>query len=94
MLVAFTSVYSQNIKVKGHIVEGNNEALTELTGVSVVLYRTDSSYVSGAVSDQKGNFILDKITSGDYYLNISYLGFETQNVTLKNLSGDVDLGVI
>ena len=62
MLIAFTSIYSQNIKVKGHIVEGNNEALTELTGVSVVLYRTDSSYVSGAVSGQKGNFLLDKIT--------------------------------
>ena len=94
MCIAFTSVYSQNIKVKGRIVEVDNEALTELTGVSVVLYRADSSYVSGVVSDQKGNFLIEKIDPEDYYLNISYIGFETQNVELKNLTGDIDLGVI
>ena len=94
MFAAFTSVYSQNIKIKGSIIEGNNEALTELTGVSINLHLMDSSYVSGVVSDQQGRFLLEKIKPGDYYLNISYLGFETQNVALKNLTGDVDLGVI
>ena len=94
MCIAFTSVYSQNIKIKGSIVENSNEVLTELTGVSINLHLMDSSYVSGVVSDQQGRFLLEKIRPGDYYLNISYIGFETQNVALKNLTGDVDLGVI
>lgn len=90
----FTNVYSQHIKVKGCVVENNNQELTELTGVSVSLYRMDSVYVSGIVSDQKGYFLLTKITSGDYYLNVSYIGYKTQHVMLKNLSGDIDLGVV
>jgi hypothetical protein len=94
MCIASTGVYSQNLKIKGHVVEDNDPLLAGMTGVFITLHRMDSTYVSGAVSDRKGDFSLAKINPGDYYLSISYIGYEQQFITLKNLREDVDLGII
>lgn len=94
MSMIFTNVYSQHLKIKGRVVENVNQVLTELIGVSVSLHRGDSMYVTGVVSDLNGDFLLAKIASGDYYLSISYIGYEPQFIALKNLTTDIDLDVI
>jgi hypothetical protein len=38
----------------------------------------DSSFVSGTVTNEEGRFTLSKIKSGNYYLEVSYIGFKKQ----------------
>ena len=63
---------------------------------SVVLFRTtDSSIVSGSISDTKGRFVLNNLAAGKYYLKIQFIGYE--NIVIPGLSvsaklADIKLG--
>ena len=68
--------------------------------VSVALFRAaDSSLVTGTISTTDGQFKIEKIATGDYYLKITFLGFEnlqTGKISLiekamQNQLGDIKL---
>ncbi len=68
--------------------------------VSVALFRAiDSSLVTGTISNTDGQFKIEKIATGDYYLKITFLGFEnlqTGKISLnekamQNQLGDIKL---
>ena len=48
---------------------------------TVALYSTlDSKLVTGTISNENGQFIIDKISSGDYYLTISFMGYHEYTI--------------
>ena len=82
-------------KISGQIIDDKNK-IVEFASVTL-LKAKDSTLVKGALSDQNGSFEFEKISSGDYLVNISQMGYkkfytpqfsldsENPNVKLSNL---------
>ncbi|MEM9143114.1 MAG: outer membrane beta-barrel protein, partial [Bacteroidota bacterium] len=63
-------------QITGKIVDG--ATLENLEYATAALYhRTDSTLVTGVVTDSLGVFTLKKIRQGNYYLELSFLGYST-----------------
>jgi hypothetical protein len=89
-IIAFSSTAFAQNKITGTIIEEANGK--GIPFVNVGLFRqTDSVFVSGAASDDKGKFELQAVPNGDYRLQVSAIGFQTfeQDLTVK---GNQDLG--
>jgi ferric enterobactin receptor len=84
-----------NSKVFGYII---NEAVSKAVEyASVALYnKATKKPVDGTMADEKGKFSMNKVAPGQYYLMISFIGFENKTVDSITVekSKDVDLGVI
>ncbi|MBI4645424.1 MAG: carboxypeptidase-like regulatory domain-containing protein, partial [Bacteroidia bacterium] len=65
---------------------------------NVILYRLkDSSIVTGAIADEKGNFTLSKLPYGKFYLEIHFIGYEKKfipEILLTPRQKDILLGII
>lgn len=95
LLVFFTLtgcwVHAQNaVDVTGIVQEENG---SPVPFANVALYSADSTLVSGAVSDESGNF---RITAkpGRHYLQVSFLSFEKKSLPLDVTTQPIALGVI
>lgn len=60
----------------------------------VLLSLLDSAFVSGATSDDKGNFALKDLSARSYLLQVSYIGYQPQSILLENLDRKINLGDI
>jgi iron complex outermembrane recepter protein len=72
----FPAAYSQSSagRVTGSI-RSEDSKPTEFA--NVVLYRLpDSTFVKGAISDDRGSFEIDNISEGSYFFKISAIGFQ------------------
>ena len=92
LLMTTVSVFSQQITLKGKIVDEKTDELLEF--VVLRLLKPDSSFVRGSNSDQNGEFVLSNIESGDYLLSASLIGYRNSIIKLNNLSVSVDLDKI
>ena len=84
-----------NVTISGIVKDKNSKA--NLPFVHVVLKtEKDSSFISGTVSNEEGRFSISKIKSGNYYLEVSYIGYKTTKKTLfiGNLSEYLDIKTI
>ncbi len=91
LLLNCTNAFSQTVMIRGKIINAEN---SPLEGVNVALQTMDSTFVSGGVTDAKGNFAIKNITPGNYYLNMSFVGYKPERLLIKNLSKDQSLGDI
>ncbi|OAV46139.1 TonB-dependent receptor domain-containing protein [Lewinella sp. 4G2] len=69
-------------KISGQLID---EATTEPIGfANVIVYTvTTDSMVSGTTTDFDGKFALDNIPLGDYRLEMSFIGYDTENRELE-----------
>ena len=81
------SAIAQNV-VKGVVVDSNTE--NPLKGVSVKILNTTKKQETGA----DGIFTLSQVPNGSYLLEITFVGYETQNFPLELNGKTVDLGTI
>ena len=53
---------------------------------SVVLYGTDRKIITGTITDDRGEFTLQKIAEGKYILEASFIGYQTRSseITVGN----------
>jgi outer membrane receptor protein involved in Fe transport len=59
--------------------------------------KSDSSFITGVSSDVQGEFELSNISDGEYYLKISFVGYNTKfvpNLNLSNRTQKIELGKI
>ena len=70
--------------IKG-LLQGTEQ--TALPYASVRLLRTDSTFVSGTVTDSLGCYRLNQVSSNDYLLAFSTIGYKPQiiSVTVSNV---------
>lgn len=70
------SLYAQtSFHIQGRVMDENEQSLGFAT---IALYReSDSTFISGTVSDQEGYFSLFHSDTGIYNLQLSFVGFET-----------------
>ncbi len=80
----FSILTAQDLEVKGTIVSAEDDM--PLPGVSVIVSGTSN----GAATDFDGNFVLNGVAKGDV-LNVSYLGYLPQNITVKD---DLSLRIV
>lgn len=67
--------------VKGIVKDSKEQSVT---GASVIVkFRTDSLFHKGGTTDEKGLFAIEGLVSGDYVLEISFLGYSNHSQDLK-----------
>ena len=79
LLLIFTISFgfAQN-SIKGKIVDTQNESLPY---ANVILYKIgEESNPKGTVSDENGNYRFENISSANYKIEVSMLGFETKKI--------------
>ena len=82
--------------IKGRVVDGETSHAVEY--VTVAAYKkTGSKFITGTVTDANGEFLLKNIEAGNYFIQISFMGY--QKLTIPDLSINmeqptIDLGTI
>ena len=86
--------------INGRVLDASTNQPMEY--VNVALFRiADSSLITGTISTADGQFKLEKVATGEYYLRVSFLGFDdlhtgkisVSNKSLQNNIGDIKLAV-
>ena len=77
--------------IKGAVKDSKEQSIT---GASVVIRsKSDSLYYKGETTDGEGQFTIEGLKSGNYGLEISFLGYSNYYQDLK-LDKTTDLGII
>ena len=85
LFLAITFGFAQN-NIKGKIVDNQNQPLPY---ANVILYKIgEENNPKGTISNDNGLYNFQNITSGDYRMEVSMLGFETQKIKRFQLSSD------
>lgn len=97
VLVASTilSLFAQEATIRGIVMDStSNEAII---GASVLLTtQSDSTLVGFDITTDKGGFKIEKVPAGDYFLQVTYVGYRNyiQYVTVGNTGQDMALPAI
>lgn len=78
LLLILTGVFSSEAQntISGSIKESNNRVLEF---ANVVLYKANTKeVVTGAISNEEGIYLFEDVANGNYYLEVSTLGFKTK----------------
>lgn len=95
-LFIFSISYAQtNVTVSGIIKDKNTKSVLPFVNV-VLKTEKDSNFVSGTVTNEEGRFSLSKIKSGNYYIEVSFIGYKTtkQSLFVGNLTEYLDIKTI
>jgi len=97
LILSSTTIRAQNGKVtiSGLLKDSENKSVLPFVNVTLTMAK-DSSLVAGTISSDDGRFKLEGISSGNYILSCSYVGYQakTREVLAGQLSSFLDLGVI
>ncbi|MCC8187027.1 MAG: carboxypeptidase-like regulatory domain-containing protein [Bacteroides sp.] len=83
---------AQNFRIRGTVSETGQDV--PIPYANIVLQFPDSTFVNGATSNTKGEFVLSRIPSGNYRLIVSCMGYEPTLIVLDNLSRNIEIGQI
>lgn len=84
----------QNINIIGRIVTRVDNLIEPIGFATVTLMKNDSTIIAGAACDGDGNFLVSKIQKGDYILSVSFMGYKSLKIELKNITGLINLNDI
>ena len=74
LIVSFCGMAQGNVTISGIIKDKSTHEV--LPFVSVVLKsEKDEAFVSGTVSNEEGRFVIGGVKGGDYFLELSYVGY-------------------
>ena len=85
------ATFAQALQLKGHILTATKQPIEF---ANVILRKSDSTFVTGEMTDMKGKFSMEHLEKGIYNLQISSLGYQTKNLEIRDFNKDVDLGNI
>lgn len=82
--------------VKGRLIDAVSNQPIEY-GTVALMHVRDSAVVSGTITDAKGNFKVEQIPNGRYFVRIQFIGYETltvNDVAIRPVEHDINLGTI
>ena len=82
---------AQNLNVSGRIIDNEGKALS---GASISIFDKDSILIKSMVTDSIGFFQIEKLESSNYFLNASFIGYQTTTVYINIMSNNVNMGDI
>lgn len=83
-VVTSSFAFAQSGSVTGTITDTNG---IPLPGVNVLIQNT----TKGSVTDFDGNYTIGDVENGTYTIEVSYVGFKTQEIALTVDGSDVEL---
>ncbi|MBR2104280.1 MAG: carboxypeptidase-like regulatory domain-containing protein, partial [Bacteroidales bacterium] len=87
------SALAQEREISGVVIDSDSKE--PAYQATVRLLKTDSTLVTGAISDERGSFKLNAPADGDYIVKITSIGYEAWNKSIKvQLGNNVFLGKI
>ena len=95
-LIIFSISNAQtSVTLSGIVKDKQSKAILPFVNV-VLKTEKDSTFVSGTVTDEEGRFSISKINSGNYYIEVSFVGYNThqQALFVGNLSNFLDVQTI
>ncbi len=96
ILTCTNIAFAQKGKITGKIVDATNN--TPVDYATIGLYPQGSKQpVSGATSDDKGNFMLTNIKNGEYHLSVNFIGYQqydADHIVVKDDQKVITLGTI
>ncbi len=85
-LITFFTGLSQSLptkgvcKIKGRILDSITKQPIDYATVSVFLNGT-TTVAGGIISDEKGQFTVDNLAPGEYYIKCDFMGYSTRTIT-------------
>ncbi|MFO7668135.1 MAG: TonB-dependent receptor, partial [Bacteroidales bacterium] len=81
--------------ISGKVVDKSTSEVLPFSSVSLT-NKTDNSFVSGTITDEKGIFILKQLNSGNYLITVTFVGFQsfTKEILIGTLNNNYDIGKI
>jgi len=81
------ALFSQDATLEGQVVDVDN---SPISFVNVLLYeKAGAQALSGAVTDDAGNFTISELKDQDYYVEFSMVGFSTVSKTINPSSSSI-----
>ena len=74
-LMPFMFLNAQNSGITGNVTDATNNDPLEYANIAIY-NAADSTLVNGGVTSDKGEFKIDKLSAGSYYIKIHFLGYE------------------
>lgn len=87
---------SEKSVIKGKVVEKDSKAPMEYANISIY-NSTDSVLVTGGITNPEGEFTIEKLNNGTYYVEANFIGFNKTRINNIKVSSDkksIDLGTI
>lgn len=81
-------------KVTGKAIDADTKQPVEYANIAI--FKLDSSLVNGTVTNEKGNFVLEKLQEGKYFLKASFIGYEPKyaDISITKDKPNIQLGNI
>ena len=79
--MAVVSASAQGLRISGTLVDRDTKEGVML--VTVQMLKSDSTYVKGVLSDEKGHFSIDAPCAGSYILKFTSVGYTTLTKSVK-----------
>ncbi|MBC8757506.1 TonB-dependent receptor [Kordia sp. YSTF-M3] len=81
--------------IKGKVIDARTQETIPYATI-VIKSKTDNKVLTGAISDDRGNFKIEKIPAGALIVDVQFIGYETitKEVTISNDTKTVSLGTI
>jgi hypothetical protein len=82
--------------IKGQIIDSQSKLKMEYANISIFSIK-DSSLITGGITDENGQFLIKKISAGQYYAEANFIGFDKvriNNIRINSRNQEIDLGII
>lgn len=79
-------------KITGKVIDESSNQSVEYANVR--LMAQDSTFITGAATDNSGNFLLKEVKDGDYILHVSCIGYDDSYLSIRNLKENLQLGEV
>lgn len=89
------TTFAQTSSIEGKITGNSKNEPLEYASISL-LRATDTSLITGVLSDSKGQFKIEKLRKGNYLLKIQFIGYDTKQTQpfLLNAGQSFNIGTI
>lgn len=79
-------------KITGKVMDESSNQSVEYANVR--LMAQDSTFITGAATDNAGNFLLKEVKDGDYIMHVSCIGYDDTYLFIRNLKENLQLGEV
>lgn len=86
-----SAVFSQTSSITGRIT-GPDQTALPFARVTLHLTNPDSTLVTGGITSENGNFLLQVPDTGNYLLHINFTGYFNKDTLFNYYGGSLDLG--
>ncbi len=96
LIISFNTTFAQinNAVVSGVVRHEQSKEL--LPYVNIVVTDSDNTFLTGTITNEKGIFTIDGLSTGDYLVKVSFMGFTEQTIPFHvgRLNNYLNLGTI